>query len=297
MASLPFVITIMGHEQRPLTDGDLSELKTLLQKHHLPVLEQEWLSPAMACDLFVEEDAAPLREGLDRWAMEHGLDVIAQKTAGRRKKLLCADMESTLIHQEMLEELAEAVGMRAKMTEITRRSMNGEIDFRASLQERIALLAGLSAEIIDRLAPVMTLMPGARELGRAMRKHGARCVIVSGGFTCFTKVIAGQLAFDAHHGNVLDIKDGKITGIMCEPVLDRTSKLAILDQTAREMGIALEETCAVGDGANDLAMLAEAGLGIAYHAKPIVQEKARHNIRFADLRGLLWAQGYRQADI
>jgi len=197
----------------------------------------------------------------------------------------------------MLEELADFVGLRAKVEEITTRAMNGELDFRAALQERLLLLKGLPASILDDLCKKMTITPGAKELVATMRAHGAKCLIVSGGFTVFTSDIARQLGFDGHFGNGIAIEDGKISDAIVEPLLDKNSKRRILGETAKQMNISEADICAVGDGANDVPMLLAAGLGIAYHAKPAVQKQANFNIRFANLRALLWVQGYHSKEL
>lgn len=291
---MPQVITLIGYKTRPLDEGDVAELCLSLDTD---VKRQQWLAPHEACDIFPDALSAETTAHIHTWAAEQKIDVIIQDTEGRRKKALCADMESTIIHEEMLEELAARVGLREKVEIITRRAMNGELDFKAALKERLALLKGLSAEVIDELIKTMTIMDGARELVATMRGHGARCVIVSGGFKAFTGAVAQQLGFDEEHGNILDIKDGALTGEMVEPVLDKTSKLSILQKTAASLGCTTKDMCAVGDGANDIPMLLEAGLGIAYHAKPAVQMEARYNLRYANLRGLLWAQGYKSHDL
>lgn len=291
---MPDVITLIGYAARPLDEGDVAEFCLSLDTD---VKKQNWLCPSEACDVFPDALSDETRAHVYAWAAEQKLDVIIQNADGRRKKALCADMESTIIHEEMLEELAAKVNLREKVEIITRRAMNGELDFKAALKERLALLAGLSESVITELLPRMTIMEGAFELIATMRGHGARCVLVSGGFKAFTGAVAKQLHFDEEHGNILDIKNGKLTGDMVEPVLDKTSKLAILKQTAASLGISTAAMCAVGDGANDLPMLLEAGLGIAYRAKPAVQAEARFNIRYASLRALLWAQGYRSHDL
>ncbi len=257
-----------------------------------PPLQQNWLSPNEACDLFY--DTVP---NLAAWALENKIDCIIQPAENRRKKALLADMESTIIEQEMLDELAAFAGVQEKVKDITRRSMNGELDFRAALAERLQLLKGVPSNAIDQLIAKITLIPGARELIATMRKNGATTVLVSGGFTCFTGHVAKLLGFHENHGNTLHIANTVLSGQMVEPVLDKSSKLATLNATAQKLGIAPADICAVGDGANDIPMLMAAGLGVAYHGKPAVQQRAKHNIRFSDLRALLFAQGYSKNEI
>jgi phosphoserine phosphatase len=206
-------------------------------------------------------------------------------------------MESTIIRQEMLDELADMVGIKDRVADITWRAMNGEIDFKDALRERVALLAGLPAAMLEAAQARVTLMPGARALVATMRAQGARCVLVSGGFKVFTARVRDEVGFDADQANDLEIADGKLTGRPVEPILDKDAKLAALMRIAGENRIPLRETLAVGDGANDLPMLQAAGLGVAYHAKPAVAAGARARIDHGDLTALLYAQGYRAEDI
>lgn len=291
------VATLIGNSKIPLNELTLSLLIDMITEHGGHVTGHVWLAPNEALDVFFDDKNTDIAQTLNEWVVDHGLDIVVQPVAGRRKKALLADMESTLIRQEMLEELADYVGLRAKVEEITTRAMNGELDFKAALKERLALLKDLPADILDDLCKKITIMPGARELVATMRGHGARCVIVSGGFKMFTQYVADDLGFHENYGNTLDVKDGKITGIMLEPVLDKTSKRQTLANIASQLGINEGDICAVGDGANDLPMLLAAGLGIAYHAKPAVQQQARFNVRYADLRALLWAQGYHSGEL
>lgn len=288
------VAVLIGYEKRPLTEADVAEFCLSLDAD---VKRQNWLAPAEACEIYLDTVESAQKAHIHAWAKAHALDAVIVPEENRRKKILCADMESTLIKEEMLEEFAARLGLREKVEIITRKAMNGELDFRAALAERLALLKGLSADIVDELVGRMTVMEGARELVSTMRAHGAYCVLVSGGFKAFTEALARQLSFDEEHGNILDIEKGLLTGRLIEPVLDKQSKREILQKTAQAKGLSSSDTCAVGDGANDVPMLLEAGLGVAYHAKPSVEEKASHAIRFASLRALLWAQGYRKHDV
>jgi len=212
--------------------------------------------------------------------------------ASRRKKLLVADMESTIIEQECLDELADHIGLRDRISEITARAMRGEIAFEEALKERVGLLKGLNADVLEKLYDRITLVPGARELVATMRANGAYCALVSGGFTFFTERIAARLGFHTHQANTLDIVDGRLTGTVSPPILGREAKLAALERLRRELNLQPEETLAVGDGANDLDMIRAAGLGVAFRAKPVVTAAARASIRFGDLTALLYLQGY-----
>ncbi|PPD31237.1 MAG: phosphoserine phosphatase SerB [Hyphomicrobium sp.] len=218
-----------------------------------------------------------------------------------RKRLLVADMESTIIEQEMLDELADFIGAREKIATITERAMRGELDFEAALKERVALLAGLDASVLDQAAERITVMPGAETLIRTMKANGAYCALVSGGFTVFTERVARRLGFNEHQANVLEIAGGKLTGRVVEPILGREAKrLALLRLTAM-LGIDPRETIAVGDGANDLAMLEAAGLGVAFRAKPKVCEAVANMpngavVTRGDLTALLYLQGYAESE-
>jgi len=212
--------------------------------------------------------------------------------AKRRKKLLVADMESTIIEQECLDELADHIGLRDRISEITARAMRGEIAFEEALKERVGLLKGLNADVLEKLYDRITLVPGARELVATMRANGAYCALVSGGFTFFTERIAARLGFHTHQANTLDIVDGRLTGTVSPPILGREAKLAALERLRRDLNLQPEETLAVGDGANDLDMIRAAGLGVAFRAKPIVAAEAKVSIRHGDLTALLYLQGY-----
>jgi phosphoserine phosphatase len=211
--------------------------------------------------------------------------------------VLVADMESTIIENEMLDELAEFVGARAHVTEITRRAMNGELDFAAALAERVALLKGLPATVLDEAAGRIRYMPGARELIATLRQAGVQTALVSGGFTVFAEPVAAALGFDRVLANRLDVAEGKIVGTVGEPIVTRETKRETLMTLAAELEVPVAATVAVGDGANDLPMLLQAGLGVAFHAKPSVAVAARYRLNHADLRGLLFAQGYRSREI
>jgi phosphoserine phosphatase len=253
------------------------------------------LAPGEAADIAVSTapDMALVRAALDGAA----IDAIVMPTDGRRKRLLIADMDSTIVTGETLDELADFAGLKDRIAAITARAMNGELDFKAALRERVAMLKGLSVDALERTWRRVRLTSGARELVATMRAHGACTALVSGGFSFFTSRVAAVCGFDLHRSNVL-LDDGTaLTGQVAEPILDRDTKLATLTGLAAERGLELSATLAVGDGANDLDMLRAAGLGVAFHAKPIVAAEARARADHADLRALLFAQGYRAADI
>jgi phosphoserine phosphatase len=250
-----------------------------------------------AIDLPFDGAAPEAAETAARAALDgRAIDLVAQSRAGRRKRLLVADLESTIIENEMLEELADFVGLEEHVAAITRRAMNGEIDFLAALEERAALLRGLPARVLGEAAARIRIVPGALALVRTMRANGAKCALVSGGFRVFADPIGRALGFDLAVANGLEVKDGRLTGRLVPPLRGREAKLETLRQLAAEMGIALRATLAVGDGANDLPMLQAAGLGIAFHGRPAVRAAARWRIDHADLTALLYAQGYRREE-
>jgi len=251
-----------------------------------------WLEDGVAADLFFEGDLRAARAAFAEALAGQAADAIVQEAAGRAKRLLVADMDSTLIGQECVDELAAFAGVGERVAAITERAMQGEIAFEPALRERVALLAGLKASVIDEvLASRIRLNPGARTLARTMRARGGRVAIVSGGFRQFTAAILERIGADEDRANTLEIEGETLTGRIVDPVLGQDAKLAALEEIAAGMGLRREETLAVGDGANDLAMLGAAGLGVAFRAKPKVAEAAEARIDHADLTALLFAQG------
>ena len=220
------------------------------------------------------------------------IDSIVTPARNRRKAVLIADMDSTIVTTETLDEIAGFAGLKDQIAAITMQSMRGELDFAEALRRRVGMLAGLSVDALAKTWATTEFMPGARELVATMRAHNALTALVSGGFTYFTGRVASALGFDEHRANSLLEEDGKLTGEVGEPILDRDAKLRALRDLVVERDVQMYASLAIGDGANDLAMIREAGLGIAYHAKPIVAAEARAQIRFADLRAALFAQGY-----
>ncbi len=261
-----------------------------------------WLDPWIAADIaFDPGPAFGARAVADRVrsALENAaVDVIVQTAQGRRKKLLLADMDSTMIGQECIDELAAETGKRAHVAAITGRAMRGEIPFEPALRERVALLEGLDrATVLDVIANKITLTPGGPALVQTMRANGAHTVLVSGGFSVFASVIAERIGFHEHQANELLFgDDGRLSGLVAEPVLGKDAKLSALTHLREKHGLSVAETLAVGDGANDLAMLEAAGLGVAFHAKPKVAAAAHARIDHGDLTALLYAQGYRRKD-
>jgi phosphoserine phosphatase len=224
------------------------------------------------------------------------IDAVVVPAEGRRKRLLVADMESTIIQNEMLDELADFLGLRERIAGITARAMNGEIDFAAALRERVGLLKGLAVAKLDEAARRIRYTQGAATLVATMKKHGAHCALVSGGFTYFTAMVRKALGFDTDNANVLKQEGGTLAGTVEAPILGKEAKLATLRRLAAEQGLSTAEAVSVGDGANDLPMLKAAGLGVAFHAKPAVAAEVPVRIDHGDLTSLLYLQGYRQSD-
>lgn len=226
-----------------------------------------------------------------------GVDLVVQPTAGRKKRLLLADMDSTMIGQECVDELAAMAGVGDRVAGITARAMNGELEFEAALRERVGLLAGLPEAVIDRvLAERITYTQGGAELIATMKAAGGYAALVSGGFTAFTAPVAAHLGFDEHRSNTLIRQGGHLTGEVAEPILGREAKVAALHEISARLGITPSDVMAVGDGANDLGMLGLAGAGVALHAKPSVAAQCDIRINFGDLTALLFIQGYARAD-
>jgi phosphoserine phosphatase len=237
-----------------------------------------------------------------RWSVwedlqAQGVDLIVQPSDGRKKKMLLADMDSTMIQQECIDELADAAGVGTRVADITARAMNGELDFEGALIERVGLLKGLPAEMIDEvLTDRITLMPGGPTLLATMKAAGAYAALVSGGFTAFTQAVSTQLGFDENRANSLLIEDGKLTGEVGRPILGREAKVQALHDITARLGINPADALAVGDGANDLGMLGLAGTGVALHAKPSVQAQCDIRVNHGDLTALLYLQGYARQD-
>lgn len=226
-----------------------------------------------------------------------GVDLVVQKAGDRKRKILLADMDSTMIQQECIDELAAEAGVGDRVAKITARAMNGELDFEEALLERVGLLKDLpEGTIATVLEKRITLMPGGAVLLATMKANGAHCALVSGGFTAFTQAIATKLGFDEHHANTLLAENGKLTGDVTRPILGREAKVDALKRIVSEKGLKPADVLAVGDGANDLGMLQLAGTGVALHAKPTVQAQAEHRVNHGDLTALLFIQGYAKAD-
>jgi len=268
---------------------------------HMPLPDigrEHWLSPGRALDIPFDHDPVQVLERARHHFRDQKVDVNVMPAADRRKKLLIADMDSTVISCECLDELADMAGLKAKVSAITEKAMRGELDFAAALRERVVMLKGLPLTALERVyRERIRLNPGARTLVATMRRHGAHTLLVSGGFSFFTSRVAKDAGFEADQANIL-IDDGTaLTGEVREPILGREAKLAALEKAARLLNLKAADTLAVGDGANDLGMIERAGLGVAYHAKPIVAEAAGARVTHGDLSALLYLQGYSDDEI
>ncbi|WP_353187427.1 phosphoserine phosphatase SerB [Bosea sp. (in: a-proteobacteria)] len=252
------------------------------------------LDGAVAADLFADGTDARKLEAEIRSALGGAaIDIVAQPAAGRRKALFLADMDSTMIGQECIDELAAYVGLKDLVAGITERAMRGEIAFEPALRERVALLKGVPLSVVDEIIRErITLTPGGAALVRTMRANGAYTALVSGGFTVFTGPIGAAIGFDEHRSNLLLAQDGVLTGEVADPILGKQAKRDSLVELRDRFALSPAQTLAIGDGANDLAMLGEAGLGVAYRAKPAVAAAAAARLEHADLTALLYAQGY-----
>lgn len=260
--------------------------------------EAQWLSDGHAFDIPVAENPTAVLAKARSLASGAEADLNLVLAENRRKKLLVADMDSTIIGCECLDELAGMAGLKGKVAAITERAMRGELEFKSALRERVALLKGMPLEFLGRTyAERVRLNPGARALAATMRAHGAHTILVSGGFTYFTSRVAADAGFKAHQGNCLADDGRALTGQVVEPILGREAKLAALEDSIARLGISFADVLAVGDGANDLDMIGRAGLGVAYHAKPVVVAAAGASIKYADLTALLYLQGYRDEEI
>ena len=258
----------------------------------------DWLGPGLACDLsFDGIDPAAAQQAARAALNGKPIDAVAQETAGRRKHLLVADMDATMIEGETIDNLAAEAGIGPQIAAITAAAMRGEVDFPTALRQRVALLKGLPDSALKKVRDAMRPMPGARTLVQTMRRHGAYTVLVSGGFDVFTAHARDLLGCDAERGNRLEVAAEKLTGRVIDPILGRDAKLMTLTVTAAKRGIDMRDTMAVGDGANDLTMLGAAGMGVAFHAKPVVAAAAQARIDHADLTALLYVQGYRSEEI
>jgi phosphoserine phosphatase len=293
---MSLVATLICHPANPALDATIVD-------GALAVLPSpgsaQWLFDEVAVDIPFDgsEDIAAIENRLRQARGDLPIDIVVQPRALRRKKLLLADMDSTMIGQECIDELADFAGLKAHVAEITERAMRGEIEFEPALRERVALLKGMPVSAVNEvLRQRIRPTPGGRELVATMRAHGAYTCLVSGGFTLFTNAVAAMIGFQENRANELRVENGKLTGEVREPVLGRAAKLATLIELTESFDLDDIDTLAIGDGANDLSMIRHAGLGVAYHAKPAVAAAAGARIEYGDLTALLYTQGYRREE-
>jgi phosphoserine phosphatase len=297
---MSLVATLICNPDNPALDSTVVEGALAV----LPAAGRpQWLFDEVAIDIPFESDLKSkddIRTIEARLRASRGdlpIDIVVQPRVARRKKLFLADMDSTMIGQECIDELAAFVGLKDHVAKITERAMRGEIEFEPALRERVALLKDLPVGVVDEvLAKRITLTPGGRELVMTMRAHGAYACLISGGFTVFTREIAAKIGFQESRANELIVRDGKFTGEVKEPILGRATKLATLIELTEGFDLDDIDTLVVGDGANDLGMIQNAGLGVAYHAKPTVAATAAARIDHGDLTALLYTQGYRREE-
>lgn len=294
MALTDRVATLIANPANPCLTPDVAEQARLA----LGASAVYFLADGIACDIPLPADAdADAEAKLGEMLSALPIDSVVQEADERRKKALLADMDSTLIQQECIDELAAEAGVGEQVADITARAMRGELEFESALRERVGLLKDLSVSIIDKvLAERITLMPGGPALVATMKANGAYCALVSGGFTQFTSKIAATLGFDENRANTFRVEGDKLAGEVIPPILGRDAKVEALQDVVEKQGLQTSDVMAVGDGANDLGMLNLAGSGVALHAKPIVAEQARFRIDHGDLTALLYIQGYRKAD-
>jgi phosphoserine phosphatase len=288
-----FIATLIAAER--LSGGDISAAEDAVRAVGTEPMGRSWIEDGKACDILFSADPRPIRAALEgRFA---GVDVIVQGEASRRRKLLVADMDSTMITVECIDELADYAGLKAQVADITERAMRGELQFEQALRARVALLKGLDEDVIDRCrAERVKLTPGARALVRTMRRDGALTILVSGGFTRFAEPVGEEIGFERVIANRLIGADGRLDGTVGEPIVGAETKKTALLEGVVERGLDAADALAVGDGANDIPMIQAAGLGVAFHAKPVAAEAAAARIDHCDLTALLFAQGYARSE-
>lgn len=289
------ILTLVASTDRlPVKTQHFSEIKQIIEHYNLRFNSDiNWLDKNKAADIAIEGEVnGPLIDHLRDNLTIDKIDFFITSPHKRQKKLLLADMDSTITSSETLDELAEFAGIKEKVSKITSLAMEGKLDFHEALRERVGLLKGLSISAVTETLKNTKLNPGATTFAPTMQTFGATCVLVSGGFTLFTSEISKQSGFEFHHGNILEIEDGTLTGKVKEPILDKHSKVEFLMKYINDLGIDIQDCMTIGDGANDIPMLKKAGLGIGYHPKMAVLKEIRNSIIYGDLTACLYAQGY-----
>ncbi len=288
---MDFVITLLADSKKmPLSEAFVQSMVLSLASQGISVEKTQWLAKDVACDLFFSHSTLKTTHSIVQEILaDQPYDGIVQEVANRHKKLLISDMDSTMITVECIDELADFVGKKAEVSLITERAMNGELNFESALTERVALLEGMPEAVLQECYDErVKMMAGAKELINVFKKKGGYTVLVSGGFTFFTSRVCRELGFDADFANELEIVGGRLTGKVKLPILGKEAKLKTLQETCKKMNISQSEVLAIGDGANDLPMLMAAGLGVAYHAKPVVRAQANAQLNHCNLSVLVW---------
>jgi len=294
------ILTLVASDtKKPLSKSHFKDIANIAKFYNIELSgKPTWLEGDKASDIVLSESAsspliAHVREKLD----EDAIDLFITEAGNRRKKLLLADMDSTIVAEETLDELAAFAGLKDKVAEITAKAMNGELDFHGAVKERVGLLKGLSTDALDKTLEATIVNPGAKVLVQTMKAHDATCVLVSGGFTVFTDPVANIVGFDHNHGNTLGIDGTELTGEVIPPILDKFAKVEFLDGYCKDLSLNADDCMTIGDGANDLPMLKKAGLGVGYYAKPSVASELTNIIKHGDLSAALYAQGYSDKEI
>ena len=285
---------VASRKKKPLTAKHIKEAQKIISFYDIEVADAPvWLVKGKAADLGIKSSpGGVLLEHLRDMLNDDEIDLFTLPAENRKKKLLVADMDSTIVTGETLDELAEFAGLKDKIAAITALAMEGKLDFTAALNERVGLLEGLSVSAMEETLTRTALSVGAKELVATMKAGGAHCVLVSGGFTFFTGPIAKQAGFDNHHGNTLEVKDSSLTGKVIPPILDKFAKVEFLEKYCADKGLTVADAMTIGDGANDIPMLKKAGFGVGYHPKSVVEKEVTNFIRHGDLTAALYAQGY-----
>ena len=291
-----YVITLIGNAHtRPLMAATVNLVSQSLGVE----IREDWLATDEACDVFFESHTcvSALRKQTHEALQGTDIDAVCMPAAERRKKLLISDMDSTIIDQECIDELGDAIGVGNQIRDITQAVVNGEIEFPDALRQRMALMKGMEYQLLERVyKDRITVKDGARTLVQTMRKNGAYCILVSGGFSFFTSRIAKAVGFHDHQANELAFAGNKLTGDVLEPILGRTAKLETLNKLCKEKGLTPADVVAVGDGANDIKMISAAGLGVAFHGSSSLKKNANAHIDHTNLTSLLYIQGYRKSE-
>ncbi|MCK4940117.1 MAG: phosphoserine phosphatase SerB [Rhodospirillaceae bacterium] len=295
---MDLVLTIIAPPGRSkISDGIVARVRGALNHLGAETAPADWLAPEKACDiafsgLAAQQAVAAARSAIDEKGPK-AIDVIAGEANGRRKKMLVADMDSTIVTAETLDELADFAGLKDKIAKITQRAMQGKMGFEEAVKARVSMLSGLGEDALEKTMKRVKLTSGAKTLVQTMKANGAHTILVSGGFSYFTDKVRDDVGFDKSYGNRLGIKNGELTGEVMEPILDKDTKLKVLLESAAKKKLSLSDTISIGDGANDVPMLGAAGIGIAFRAHPIAADAASGRLDHADLTGVLYAQGYR----